>query len=239
MRLAFIVLAAASGAGVVAYGLFWVFAPQNPYEAGRPRDRERDLTLLLALGSLTVGGVLLLAALGFGFDPAITLPLVVVGVGVAILWRQADDDARERWRQATATHRLPGAARAAIGIALVVIGAVAILVGPARLGRDPGGLVAAVVVGGRDRAGERPVVGADGPRPGRRAQRPHPRAGARRGRGPRARLRPAHAHPDPATRGRPARGRPAGPRPGARAARLALPADRQRPGRHATSSGPP
>ena len=146
VRLAFIVLAAASGAGVVAYGLFWVFAPQNPYEDVHPRDRQRDLTLLLALGSLTVGALLLLAALGFGFDPAITLPLVVVGVGVAILWRQADDDARERWRQATATQRLPGAARAAVGIALVVIGAIAILVGPARSGGTRGGLVAAVVV---------------------------------------------------------------------------------------------
>ena len=146
VRLAFSVLAAASGAGVVAYGLFWVFAPQNPYEVVRSRDRERDLTLLLALGSLTVGGVLLLAAFGFGFDPAITLPLVVVGVGVAILWRQADDDARERWRQATATQRLPGAARAAVGITLVVVGATAILVGPARSGGTRGGLVAAVVV---------------------------------------------------------------------------------------------
>jgi signal transduction histidine kinase len=146
VRLAFVVLAAASGAGVVAYGLFWVFAPQNPYENVQPRDRERDLTLLLAMGSLTLGAVLLLAALGLGFDPAITLPLVVVGVGVAILWRQADDDARERWRQATATHRLPGAARAAVGIALVVIGAVAILIGPARAGGTRGGLVAALVV---------------------------------------------------------------------------------------------
>ena len=70
VRLAFVLLAAAGGAGVLAYGLFWVFAPQNPYEPDAPRDRERDLTVLLALGSLTVGGLLLLSALGIGLSPA-------------------------------------------------------------------------------------------------------------------------------------------------------------------------
>jgi phage shock protein PspC (stress-responsive transcriptional regulator) len=50
VRIAFVVLAAAGGAGVVAYGLFWVFAPQDPYDTPRPRNRVRDLTMLLALG---------------------------------------------------------------------------------------------------------------------------------------------------------------------------------------------
>ena len=146
VRLAFIVLAAANGAGVVAYGLFWVFAPQNPFEAGRPRNRERDLTMLLALGSLTVGGLLVLSALGLGLNPGLAVPLVTIGVGVAILWRQADDDSRERWRQATGTSRLSGAARAAGGIALVVVGGGAILFGPANLDGTAGGLLAALVV---------------------------------------------------------------------------------------------
>ncbi|MGH8970766.1 MAG: PspC domain-containing protein [Actinomycetes bacterium] len=146
VRLAFVVLAAASGAGVAAYGLFWVFAPQDPFEAGRPRDRARDLTMLLALGSLTVGGLLLLSALGLGLHPGLAVPLVTVGVGVTILWRQADDDARERWRQATGTQRFSGAARAAGGITLVVLGAGAILIGPAQADGTSGGLVAALVV---------------------------------------------------------------------------------------------
>ena len=145
VRLAFVLLAAAGGAGVATYGLFWVFAPQNPYEAEAPRDRERDLTMLLALGSLTVGGLLLLSALGMGLRPSLAVPLVAVGVGVSILWRQADDDARARWRAATGTHRFSGAARAAVGIALVVVGAAAIL-GPANLDGTAGGLMAALVV---------------------------------------------------------------------------------------------
>jgi signal transduction histidine kinase/phage shock protein PspC (stress-responsive transcriptional regulator) len=145
VRLAFVLLAAAGGAGVATYGLFWVFAPQNPYEAEAPRDRERDLTMLLALGSLTVGGLLLLSALGMGLRPGLAVPLVAVGIGVSILWRQADDDARARWRAATGTHRFGGAARAAVGVALVVVGAAAIL-GPANLDGTSGGLVAALVV---------------------------------------------------------------------------------------------
>jgi phage shock protein PspC (stress-responsive transcriptional regulator) len=145
VRLAFVLLAAAGGAGVAMYGLFWVFAPQNPYEAEAPRDRERDLTMLLALGSLTVGGLLLLYALGLGLRPGLAVPLVALGVGVSILWRQADDDARARWRAATGTHRLGGAARAGVGVALVLVGAAAIL-GPANLDGTSGGLVAALVV---------------------------------------------------------------------------------------------
>jgi len=145
VRLAFVLLAAAGGAGVAMYGLFWVFAPQNPYEAEAPRDRERDLTMLLALGSLTAGGLLLLYALGLGLRPGLAVPLVALGVGVSILWRQADDDARARWRAATGTHRLGGAARAGVGVALVLVGAAAIL-GPANLDGTTGGLVAALVV---------------------------------------------------------------------------------------------
>ena len=146
VRIAFVVLAAAGGAGIAAYGLFWVLAPQSPFGADAPRDRGRDLTVLLALGSLAVGLLLLLYALGLGLNPGLAVPLVAVGIGVTILWRQADDDSRARWRQATGTSRLSGAARAAGGIALVVIGAGAILLGPADLDGTAGGVVAAVVV---------------------------------------------------------------------------------------------
>ena len=234
VRLAFVLLAAAGGAGVATYGLFWVFAPQNPYEAEAPRDRERDLTMLLALGSLTVGGLLLLSALGMGLRPGLAVPLVAVGIGVSILWRQADDDARARWRAATGTHRFSGAARAAVGIALVAHRCRGDP-RPGEPGRHDGRAGGRAGRRRRAGAGEQPVVGADGPRPRRRAQRADPRAGARRGRRARARLGAAHADPDPAPRRRPARGGPAGPRPGARAARLALPA---RAGRDAGTSRP-
>jgi signal transduction histidine kinase/phage shock protein PspC (stress-responsive transcriptional regulator) len=146
IRLAFVLLAGAGGAGVAMYGLFWVFAPQNPYEREHPKERDRDLAMLLSLASVTIGGLLVLNALGLGIGPGLAVPLVAVGVGVAMLWRQADDDARDRWRAATGTHQVTGAVRAAVGVALVVVGAGAILLGPARLDGTGGGVFAAFVV---------------------------------------------------------------------------------------------
>ncbi len=67
-------------------------------------------------------------------------------VGVAILWRQADDDARKRWREAAGTSRLSGALRVAAGVVLLLVGLGALLAGPANLGGTAGGLVAALVV---------------------------------------------------------------------------------------------
>ncbi len=146
VRVLFVVLAAFGGAGVLAYILFWVFAPLDRSGADRPMDRQRDVTTLLALGSLAVGTLLLLRALGLGFDLGLALPLLAVAAGVVILWRQADDDARVRWRQVTGTERWSGAARAFGGGALILLGAGAILVGPADLDGTWGGLVAALVV---------------------------------------------------------------------------------------------
>lgn len=146
VRIVFVVLAAFGGAGILAYGLFWVFAPQDPRGVEDPEERKRNLTALLALGSLAIGGLLLLAALGFGVNLQLGLPMLAVAAGVVILWRQADDDARTRWRQATGTDRRVGALRAGGGAALVILGAVAILVGPADPGGATGRLVAALVV---------------------------------------------------------------------------------------------
>jgi phage shock protein PspC (stress-responsive transcriptional regulator) len=149
VRILFVVLSVAGGAGVLMYGGFWIFAPLQPdpaTESAQPVGRDRDLGMLLALGSLALGGALLLSALGIGLNPDLAVPLAVVGVGVVILWRQADDTQRERWRTATATHRWSGAVRAGAGVALVVLGGGAILVGPVDLNGRSGGIVAALVV---------------------------------------------------------------------------------------------
>jgi phage shock protein PspC (stress-responsive transcriptional regulator) len=149
VRVLFVVLAFAGGAGFLMYAAFWVFAPledRGEDEAVLGRVwRGPDLGLLLALGSLALGSALLLSALGLGVNPGLAVPLIVAGVGVVILWRHADDVQRERWRTATATHRPSGAVRAGIGIALVVLGGGAILIGPVNLRGTSGGLLAALV----------------------------------------------------------------------------------------------
>lgn len=114
VRLAFVLLALAGGAGVVMYAALWVLVPQDRVALERSGD---DRVQLLALGALGIGGLLLLQVAGL-LSPAL-LPLLFVGGGVALVWRQADAAQRARWR--TAGGRGPllvvvGAALAGFGL---------------------------------------------------------------------------------------------------------------------------
>jgi signal transduction histidine kinase/phage shock protein PspC (stress-responsive transcriptional regulator) len=150
VRLAFVLLTLSGGTGLAVYAGLWVFAPLQPDDpadpAGAPGRDQRDLGRLLAVGSLVLGVVLLLSATGLGLAPQVLWPLVVAGAGVVILWRQADDAVRARWRTATGTSRWSGVARSGAGVALVLAGAGSVLYGPTALGGTGGGLLAALVV---------------------------------------------------------------------------------------------
>lgn len=98
VRVTFAVLAAFGGAGLFAYGILWVFVPQRsheePAEPASPRDRQQALALLvlgigLALGGSTVTGVL---------RGWVAVPLAIALVGAAVVWREADESQRRRWR---------------------------------------------------------------------------------------------------------------------------------------------
>jgi signal transduction histidine kinase len=95
VRVAFVLLALSGGAGIVMYAALWVLTPQAD---GPGATGARDHVQLLALAALGIGGVLLLQAMGL-LSPAL-LPLLVVGGGVALIWRQADEAQRTRWRTA-------------------------------------------------------------------------------------------------------------------------------------------
>ena len=94
VRIAFVVLALSGGAGIAMYAALWVVVPQQ--EGGTTGGHDR--VQLLALAALGLGGVLLLQAAGLT-SPAL-VPLLVVGGGVALVWRQADEAQRARWRTA-------------------------------------------------------------------------------------------------------------------------------------------
>ncbi len=96
VRLAFVLLALCSGAGVLMYAALWVLVPQGTGPRPSRRSRTAERGQLLALAALGTGGLLGLSALGLS-SPAV-VPLVVVGGGVALVWRQADDAQRLRWR---------------------------------------------------------------------------------------------------------------------------------------------
>lgn len=133
VRATFAVLAGFGGAGVVAYGLLWVFLPQ---QAGsrRPtstRERQQGFGLILL-------GIGLAAGFGSidGLPAWLNGPLGVALVGSAVVWWEADESGRRRWRLSARSGfvgvLLGGGGRGAAirvfaGVALVAVGIVVFL----------------------------------------------------------------------------------------------------------------
>jgi signal transduction histidine kinase/phage shock protein PspC (stress-responsive transcriptional regulator) len=98
VRLAFAVLAAMGGAGVVGYGLLWVFAAQEPQ--GRPPRETSVKERKQAFGLIALGIGLAIAA---GTVSGVVSGWLVGGLGVALIgavlvWREADESQRQRMR---------------------------------------------------------------------------------------------------------------------------------------------
>ncbi len=114
VRAGFVLATALSGLGVVLYAALWVTLPAGArFEVAAPGlesarrggrrpsriARLSDLGPVLVLSVLAVGAVASVSAvLGGG---AVLWPLTVGALGVALLWRQADEAQRERWLDAT------------------------------------------------------------------------------------------------------------------------------------------
>ena len=110
VRVGFIGLAAFGGLGVALYAGLWIVLPsdarfeeQAPGLASasrggrRPRKQRRlaDVGPVAAVGALALGLVILAkSVLGTGF---LFWPILLGVVGIAILWRQADEAQRARW----------------------------------------------------------------------------------------------------------------------------------------------
>jgi signal transduction histidine kinase len=98
VRAAFAVLAAFGGAGLLAYGLLWVFVPQRSGEdasqPSSPKERQQAIGLLVLGIGLAVGGSTITGAIS-GW---VAVPLAVALVGAAVVWREADESQRRRWR---------------------------------------------------------------------------------------------------------------------------------------------
>jgi len=115
VRAFFVVAAALGGFGVALYAGLWMFLPAAPpLERGTPGAesasrgglRPRRITRLA-----DAGPVIALLALGFGAlivvesligQGAVFWAVVLAVVGIALLWRQADEAQRERWVDTTA-----------------------------------------------------------------------------------------------------------------------------------------
>lgn len=147
VRATFVVLAAFGGAGILAYGLLWGFVPLG--DSGRKsttREHQQGIGLVI-LGF----GLAIAVATVSALPTWLVAPLAAVLVGGAVVWREADETQRGKWRQEARSSMagvlLGGGGRLAAvrilaGALLVLTGLLVFLVGNATVGELPFALVA-------------------------------------------------------------------------------------------------
>ncbi|GAA2414045.1 ATP-binding protein [Streptomyces glaucosporus] len=131
VRIVFIALFMINGLGILLYAAFWFVVPLGTggVEAvprtgpdGRRHVRRPDKGQVMPLLALCVAAVVLGVNLQFGAANPYVWPLLVAGVGVAVVWRQADNSRRARWAEISRRRRLLPIARGAAGALLVCLG---------------------------------------------------------------------------------------------------------------------
>ena len=140
VRIAFVVLGSA-GIGLIAYALLWLTMPATdvvPAVSGtagdQPARTPRQYAVLAAIAVLSFVLVQGFATL----SGDVVLPLVLVGGGLAVIWRQLDSDR---------TFALPGVRWAlAAGVLLAAIGVGLLLATTGQLARARDGFVFTLVI---------------------------------------------------------------------------------------------
>ncbi|MEW1548138.1 PspC domain-containing protein [Streptomyces tsukubensis] len=138
VRLVFVGLLLADGLGILLYAAFWVFVPlgiggravaqhRSLFETaddGRRRLRKPDKGQLFALMALAIGCLIFAGDLNTADRAHRYLwPTLLIGAGVVLVWRQADNARRASWTAADPRHRrLFQIVRALVGVGLVGMG---------------------------------------------------------------------------------------------------------------------
>ncbi|MEP6695288.1 MAG: PspC domain-containing protein [Pseudonocardiales bacterium] len=154
VRLAFVVLTAFNGLGVVLYAAFWAFVREAPGDsvpvpipATRPRTEVPGQ--LVAFGALAAGLLIAVQQLDLGAGSTFVVPVAVVVAGGALIWRQADDAQRMRWQRlmgGVAGGRRRAVLRVVLGVVLVTIGLAGALAISGQLGVIRRGLIGTAVI---------------------------------------------------------------------------------------------
>jgi phage shock protein PspC (stress-responsive transcriptional regulator) len=136
VRIAFVAASAAGGFGIVVYVLAWAFMPA---EVGvTPRrlpwtGRRASVEVGAGAGLLLLALLLALRASSLWFSDAIVWPLVLVGAGAALLWRQSltsDTEPEPRTsdlRPPTSDRDHTRISRTGLGVALVIAAGIVFL----------------------------------------------------------------------------------------------------------------
>jgi signal transduction histidine kinase/phage shock protein PspC (stress-responsive transcriptional regulator) len=129
IRVAFVVLATAGGLGIALYGAYWIVLPVDPADDTR---RRRPVWL-----EYTAAGIAAVAAIGAAAYSTpisgIFVPTLFACLGGALIWRQAAEPDRDRWRRLSRTSLSASGAdrlariRLVAGAALVVAGMALVL----------------------------------------------------------------------------------------------------------------
>ncbi|MFE7117968.1 PspC domain-containing protein [Streptomyces sp. NPDC057654] len=142
VRVVFAALLMSEGLGAVLYAVFWFVVPlgvggvearRGPVETfpdGRRRllIRKPDRGQIFALIALVIGAAIFLDNLHLGRANAYIWPVLLIGAGVALVWRQADNARRAHWMEVSRRKRVLPVARGATGVALVGVGVTGIVV---------------------------------------------------------------------------------------------------------------
>lgn len=100
IRLAFIVLAAAAGVGLLLYLAVWAVsgeAPPSDDDGGEPKRVVGSLQKTAAAGLVVLGTLLILRVLGIWFGDALVWPVALGAFGSAVIWTRSDEAGRARW----------------------------------------------------------------------------------------------------------------------------------------------
>ncbi|WP_420035176.1 PspC domain-containing protein [Streptomyces sp. cg28] len=149
VRLVFVGLFMADGLGALLYAAFWFFVPLGVGGVGADRPltssvltteisadgrrrlvaRRPDKGQILALVLMVIVAMIFVQNVHLsGNTKAYLVPTVLVGAGVALVWRQADNARRARWAEVGRRRRTLNLLRAAAGVLLVGAGVTGIFV---------------------------------------------------------------------------------------------------------------
>ncbi|MCA1219056.1 ATP-binding protein [Streptomyces sp. 8L] len=138
VRLAFLALFFAQGLGALLYAVFWIVVPLGvggtsavqPHPMfevqpdGSRRLRRPDKGQVFALVALAVGAVIFISRVNMGLSGTgrYIWPVLLIGAGLVLVWRQADNARRARWTEIGRRRRVLQLARGVAGVALVGLG---------------------------------------------------------------------------------------------------------------------
>ncbi|HVL79975.1 MAG TPA: PspC domain-containing protein [Actinomycetota bacterium] len=147
VRIALALLTFAAGVGAVAYLVAWAVS-LDPDDPAAPPAREPTAQQAVALGLVVVGLLVVFRAYGLWVGDAVGVPLVLAGMGAALLYIRTEPEVRPTWVRIGGRDLLvtrPPLVRLAAGGALVVVGMASLVAAQDDL-RAVGSVVVAVLV---------------------------------------------------------------------------------------------